>query len=66
MKETILHLLLMLSGGFLIWLGAWNYSREDPDDKEASNAKYVIWMIAGLLSALAGLLYLLQDIIELF
>lgn len=57
----------MLIGGLaLVWLGSWNIKKDDEQDRQGSTPRYVSLMLIGFIGAVAGLLYLLRDLINLF
>lgn len=66
MENIVYQILMLIGGAALIWLGAWNIKKDDEQDRQGSTPRYVSLMFIGFMGALAGLLYLLRDIIDLF
>lgn len=66
MENTVYQILMLIGGMALVWLGAWNIKKDDEQDRQGSTPRYVSLMLIGFIGAVAGLLYLLRDLINLF
>lgn len=66
MENTVYQILMLIGGMALVYLGAWNIKKDDEQDRQGSTPRYVSLMFIGVISAVAGILYLLRDLINLF